>query len=70
MATYYGPVPIDWDNVDLPLLAYDLADQIERCEHPIDPASDEILAELPAFLAALRRRAENRPPDDIEEMTP
>lgn len=57
-------IRIDWDSVDLDMLAYDLADGIERHEHPIDPTISEIRAELPAFLAALRRRAEARPPDD------
>lgn len=66
MATRSG-----WDRVDLETLAYDLADAIACHEHPIDPTETEIRAELPAFLAGLRRRAENRPPDtDIEEMAP
>jgi hypothetical protein len=64
------PTRIDWDAVDLDMLAYDMADDIERHDHPIDPTISEIRAELPRFLAALRQRAENRPPNTDDEKGP
>lgn len=44
---------------DLAMLAYDLADMLSRNEYPIDVDENDILPELPDFIAAITRNAQN-----------
>jgi hypothetical protein len=39
---------------DLDMLAYDIADMLDRNSYPIDAAADDIRPHLPAFLAAIQ----------------
>lgn len=49
-------------NIDLEMLAYDLADLLSRNGYPLDVAESDILPELPGFIAAITRNAENDEP--------
>jgi hypothetical protein len=44
-------------TVDLDLLAYDIADTIDRGDYPLDLTQDDVRAGLPDFLAAAQRHA-------------
>lgn len=44
---------------DLAMLAYDIADMLSRNEYPIDVNENDILPELPGFIAAITRNAQN-----------
>jgi len=46
-------------DIDLELLAYDIADLLQRGEYGIDAGASDILAELPDFIARVTRNAEN-----------
>lgn len=45
-------------KIDLGMLAYDIADMLQRNDYPLDVAESDILPELPAFIAAITRNAE------------
>lgn len=45
--------------MDLEMLAYDIADTISRNEYPVDVDESHILPELPDFIAAITRNADN-----------
>lgn len=45
-------------KIDMEMLAYDIADMLQRNDYPIDVAESHILPELPAFIAAIVRNAE------------
>lgn len=45
-------------DVDLEMLAYDIADLLDRNGYPLDVAESDILPELPDFIAAVTRNAE------------
>jgi hypothetical protein len=40
-------------DVDLDMLAYDIADMLSVNEYPIDASQDDIRPHLPAFIAAI-----------------
>jgi len=40
-------------DIDLKMLAYDIADMLSRNEYPIDVDETHILPELPGFIAAI-----------------
>jgi len=44
-------------DIDLDLLAYDIADTLSRNGYPIDVDETHILPELPDFIAAITRNA-------------
>lgn len=44
-------------DIDLELLAYDLADMLSRNGYPIDVDESDILPELPDFIAAITHNA-------------
>lgn len=44
-------------TIDLDLLAYDIADMLDRCGYDIDAADSHIRPALPAFLAAIQANA-------------
>lgn len=46
-------------DVDLEMLAYDLADLLDRNGYGLDVGASDILPELPDFIAAITRNAEN-----------
>jgi hypothetical protein len=43
----------DFPGVDLDMLAYDIADMLDRCRYPIEAADSHIRPALPAFLHAI-----------------
>ena len=47
-----APGAADFPGVDLDMLAYDIADMLERNGYPVDVASSHIRPALPAFLQA------------------
>lgn len=44
-------------GIDLEMLAYDLADVLDRNGYSPDVAASDILPELPGFIAAITRNA-------------
>jgi hypothetical protein len=46
-------------DIDLEMLAYDLADMLDRNGYPLDVGESDILPELPGFIEAITRNAEN-----------
>lgn len=44
-------------GIDLEMLAYDLADLLDRNGYPLDVGASDILPELPGFIAAITRNA-------------
>ncbi|MFI6959679.1 hypothetical protein ACIBJI_40210 [Nocardia sp. NPDC050408] len=48
------------NEIDLDMLAYDLADLIDRNEYPLDVSADDIRPALPEFLARITQNAQAR----------
>ncbi|MFJ5984370.1 hypothetical protein [Lentzea sp. NPDC092896] len=46
-------------EADLAMLAYDIADLLQRGDYSIDVADVDILPELPGFIAAITLNAQN-----------
>lgn len=45
-------------DIDLDLLAYDIADLLQRNNYPLDVAESDILPELPDFIERITRNAQ------------
>lgn len=44
-------------DIDLDMLAYDIADAIDRGEYPLDVSAEDVRAALTDFIAAITRNA-------------